>query len=733
MQNRLRSWGYRRPLFLLAVCGLAAIPMIASAADDAAGPPLVPQLAEPRDGILNLAAGDIDLSGLANRLADDAYVFGPGVRYMIRLDGVMDPARRAALQAAGVSLFDYFPANCFQADLSRTTPARLRGLGFVLWAGEYRDEWRLDPAIGTRKFQTAERLAIQAQGRLRVIVNLLPGEALAPAIAALNAIPQTNITTTDLIGDNRTINVELPAAWLPMLSSMKFIQFVEEYPELTFRNSTTRWIIQSNISGVTPLYANGITGAGQIVGHMDGQMSVTHCSFVDSVNPIGPLHRKIRAYNSATGYDQHGTHTAGTAVGDAGTTGDTRGIAYGARICYNTIPSFTESSMKSRLDLHYSQGATVHTNSWGNDGTVSYDGLCRGIDNFSWLSDENLVLFAVTNTGSLKNPENAKNLLAVGASQDTPSQGGICSGGAGPTSDGRRKPEVFAPGCNTISSSGTSCGTAGLTGTSMACPAVTGAAALIRQYFADGYYPSGIATSTDVFTPSGPLTKAMLINSSVDMNPTGYPSNAEGWGRLLLDNATYFPGDARRLIVRDVRNGSAQALATGGTVDIPFMVNSGASQLRVTLAFHDSPGASGASNPVVNNLDLVVTRPDGTTYKGNVFTSGASATGGTADAKNNVEQVHINTPAAGAWNIRVSATAVSTATRQGYAVVVTGDVSEEVPCIVDLNGDGLVDFADYLQFLTYYDAADLRADFNGDGLVDFSDYLEFLSLYDAGC
>ena len=51
----------------------------------------------------------------------------------------------------------------------------------------------------------------------------------------------------------------------------------------------------------------------------------------------------------------------------------------------------------------------------------------------------------------------------------------------------------------------------------------------------------------------------------------------------------------------------------------------------------------------------------------------------------------------------------------------------------DLNGDGFVDFSDYLEFLNLYDAQDPRADFNRDGFVDFTDYLEFLNLYDAGC
>ncbi|MCC6675668.1 MAG: EF-hand domain-containing protein [Phycisphaerales bacterium] len=54
-------------------------------------------------------------------------------------------------------------------------------------------------------------------------------------------------------------------------------------------------------------------------------------------------------------------------------------------------------------------------------------------------------------------------------------------------------------------------------------------------------------------------------------------------------------------------------------------------------------------------------------------------------------------------------------------------------CSADLNEDGLVDFADYLEFLNRFDAGDPSVDYNGDGLVDFADYLEFLNFYDAGC
>ena len=67
---------------------------------------------------------------------------------------------------------------------------------------------------------------------------------------------------------------------------------------------------------------------------------------------------------------------------------------------------------------------------------------------------------ARVNTRVIMNPENAKNLLAVGASQDSPSQANHCSGGTGPTADGRRKPEIYAPGCSTRSSlNGSGCST----------------------------------------------------------------------------------------------------------------------------------------------------------------------------------------------------------------------------------------------------------------------------------
>ena len=83
-------------------------------------------------------------------------------------------------------------------------------------------------------------------------------------------------------------------------------------------------------------------------------------------------------------------------------------------------------------------------------------------------------------------------------------------------------------------------------GTSMAAPLVAGAAALVRQYFQDGMYPSGAPISSNSFNPSGPLVKAVLIAGAAGLSgyepDTGLPlapppSFRQGYGRLQLSNS----------------------------------------------------------------------------------------------------------------------------------------------------------------------------------------------------
>lgn len=634
---------------------------------------------QPRPGKITLRTGEVDTAAARatlEQLSRDAK--GPArSKAVIQLNGPMNPARRARLEEAGVRIGAYLPPNAFVADLSHADEAKLRALDFVAWQGRYEREWKLDNEIGQRPYATIERQDEVRRGRVTVVIHPFEGEDPNTVANAVAAIPGAMIEHVESADGVDTVTASMAFNDTVLLADVPEVQFVEDAPENTPRSNTAdRWIVQSNIANVTPVYANGITGVGQIVGVIDGALDMNHCSFKDNVNNTpGPSHRKVLAYNTTQGAASHGTHVSGTIAGDAGLDDNTRGVAYGAKIVYNSIPSpQNETNITTKLSLHYGQGARMHTNSWGDDGTTAYTGQCRGIDAHTYANEDSLVCFAVTNTSTLKTPENAKNCLAVGASGGAGSQDSFCSGGTGPTNDGRRKPEVYAPGCSTTSSSAnTACGTASLTGTSMACPAVTGAATLVRQYFVDGYYPSGAANPGDGFNPSAALVKATVLNSAVDMTGiTGYPSNQEGWGRVLLDNTLYFPGDARKLWARDIWN--AAGMTTGATYEQGINVISGGQPFEVTLVWTDPPAAANANPAYINNLDLEVVGPGGELYYGNYFVSGQSATGGTADLRNNVEVVLLNAPNPGAYLVRVRAAAVNEGT-QGYALVAAGDIT----------------------------------------------------------
>lgn len=128
----------------------------------------------------------------------------------------------------------------------------------------------------------------------------------------------------------------------------------------------------------------------------------------------------------------------------------------------------------------------------------------------------------------------------------------------GPTADGRSKPDIVCPGelvsasssDNDPSNPGDTCNVGRKSGTSMATPMVAGHATLIRQYFMDGFYPSGAATPSNSYTPSGPLIKAVMLGGACDMkgNTEQYlpleesPSIRQGFGRLCLCSSLKLSG-----------------------------------------------------------------------------------------------------------------------------------------------------------------------------------------------
>ncbi|MBN8480760.1 MAG: S8 family serine peptidase [Xanthomonadales bacterium] len=507
-------------------------------------------------------------------------------------------------------------------------------------------------------------------------------------------------------------------------------------------NATTACAGTGTVCGPAPLFAQGINGSRQIVAVADsgttpwaawfttldkGTGPLTEITVSDNPAPVLPAtgnlypNRKIIGYWLQPGgpvdYDYasgHGTHTTGTVVGDAaGTFGANTylastpsvpnheladGMAPNAQLLMQDVGGTNASAVyvtdfTGTLQQAYAGGARVHNNSWGSATAGIYSGNDSEADAVTWADEGLLVVVSAGNDDSgltqTGTPSNAKNVLSIAALGHAGATNVPTYSNRGPAADGRIKPDIGAPGTSVISAARTTTfsavptapATANFSGTSMAAPTVSGNAALLRQYFTDGFYPRGERTAADAMNPTGALLKAMLINSTNPLGAPAWPNADSGWGRPWLDGNLWFKttlgggSDVRR--TRFFERIQAAGLKTGDVNEYPIANVAAGQELRVTLAWFDPEAAAGAAIALVNNLDLEVVGPDSTIYKGNVFTAGVSTSGGNADARNTVEQVRLTAPAPGSYTLRVKATAIPGNGRpqsnaQGYALVASG-------------------------------------------------------------
>ncbi|HLF06262.1 MAG TPA: fibronectin type III domain-containing protein, partial [Thermoplasmata archaeon] len=211
----------------------------------------------------------------------------------------------------------------------------------------------------------------------------------------------------------------------------------------------------------------------------------------------------------------------------------------------------------------------------------------------------------------------------------------------------------------------------------MSGPGAAGATGLINAYFKQGFYPLGAATPANAYDPTGAAMKAVAMSSTDDMTgPGAMPNGDEGWGRIDLINALKFTADNRMFRLVDNRAG----LATGNELQYTFDIAT-AQKLRVVLVWSDWPGALGATKQLVNDLDLEVKAPSGSSYLGNVWSGGQSNTGGSPDVLNTEELVQLNTPAAGAYTITVRGSNAPKGP-QPFALVVNADINPKAGLVV---------------------------------------------------
>jgi len=596
---------------------------------------------------------------------------------------------RARIQAQyGLELADYIPEYAYLEIMTTEILEKLVADPVFRASVPYEPAFKLAPNLGKVPYRTASRKRMKGLWLYIVLFPHADPESVAKALKKQKA---TRIQVKDdrQIGGSASVQcVVANVAAATGIARLGEVRWIEEVAEQFDDNVNAAGTIQSGAANNPAIWHQGLHGEGQVIGLIDsGPPDINHCFFQDPVNNMPrPAHRKVLQIRNASrsAPNWHATLTSGCAAGDDFNSlgaAPCRGGSWAARlVCGNRHDIAGISSMLAELNAAAGMGAFVHTNSWhtgpvDQDNRALYNQIAADVDYFTWKNEDHLVLGSAGNIGEEQgSPGTSKNAICVGASQADPNEMNYGDGNPGPTADGRRKPDLIAPGCGIHSARlGTACGTR-LVGcaTSLATPHAAAAAALTRQYFTECWYPSGTAQARHAFVPSGALLKAMLLNSTIDMTGlVGYPNDEEGWGLVQLSNVLFFPGSPRDLRVWDTRN--ADGLLTGEIREHHVNVANNSQPLKVTLVWTEPPGAAGSANPVVNNLDLEVVSPDGTQiFRGNMFAGGVSIVGGVADTVNNVEMVLVNAPAAGEWTIRVHGTEVNVGNPgQGYALVVS--------------------------------------------------------------
>ena len=264
-------------------------------------------------------------------------------------------------------------------------------------------------------------------------------------------------------------------------------------------------------------------------------------------------------------------------------------------------------------------GSLLHIFSSGNSGTSSAStGIYSGLNGFANL------------TGSFKM---AKNILTVGATDSFSIVAALSS--KGPAHDGRVKPELVAFGED---------------GSSGAAALVSGTSLLVQHLY----------KQVNGILPPNSLVKAILINSADDVG------NAEidyknGFGSLNANNAlkTLL---ANRFFSGTVSNSSNQSF----TLTVP----AGIKKLKATLVWNDPPAAPNAAKALINDLDLELKEmSSGQIWQPWVLNpfphidSLLQLAKRRRDTLNNIEQITIDNPVAGDYQLKVTGFSVTSASQ----------------------------------------------------------------------
>ncbi|WP_179957702.1 PKD domain-containing protein [Exilibacterium tricleocarpae] len=588
--------------------------------------------------------------------------------YIIQFHTQALPAYQRALQAAGVEIVTALPPNAVVGLMDKTTRAAIESRPFVRATVDYLPAYKLQQGLENRiaaagaDLQTYSIMSVSKSHRAALVRFT---ESIGGIVLKGDPAQTQRAALATSVNDGSRFSAKLNAAQLLQVSRRPETLFIdlrgEESEDLGQVREREEFDYIEQVAGYC--------GRGVGIEVYDRGFRLSHQELVNK----SILVRSPAA--SGSGGLNHGTEIAGILYAD-GIAMSSGLLRCAARpIVFSRFSAFpgnnrpTESQLRGHLaelvDPAGDYRAVVQTSSTDYSTTTNYT---------TWSAEYDEVLFELdlvklqsqSNTGNRNSRPAAwaKNVVAVGGfdTNNTVERSDDSWGSAsiGPAADNRIKPDLSGQygGIRTIDdASNTAYRNFG--GTSGATPTVAGAFGIMFEMWADGVFAGGPGQNRDVFDarPHAATAKALMIHSAYRYAFSG-GDNAnmsrvhQGWGapdlRNLYDTAR--DNGWRLPILVDEQD----VLTPGGTNSYALNVD-GSQPLKATLVYRDLRGNPAAAIHRINDLSLKVTSPAGTVYWGNngLRNGNWSTPGGSSNTIDTVENVFIQTPAAGTWSIEV--------------------------------------------------------------------------------
>lgn len=568
---------------------------------------------------------------------------------------------RKQLSIAGIELLNYIPDNAYTVAVSKEISYTILQAAGIQNVTDFPAKAKLDNRLRNLPFPAS---AIKKAGTIDVLVNVSKGipfaEVLADMISRKFEVIDMKLKAWELI------TVRVPQSQIDLLAAVPYIGFIQPLPPPDKKlNDEVRSNSRANVlNAPIALGGENLTGKGVVIGVGDDADITSHVDLKDRV-----INR------AAFFYENHGTQTSGTAAGAGISEALYQGVAPMATIVSQVFGGIFKYAASYVTDY----GMVVTNNSYGSiSGDCEYAGVydlySKVLDDQAFALPELLHVFAAGNDGTVLCPgytagyhtvlggyQSAKNILTVGWGEKNATASN--DGSHGPTVDGRIKPEITTTGSE-VRSTGANNTYVTDWGSSLASPAVAGGAALLVEKYRQ------LSAGSN---PPAALLKALLMNGANDIDNPG-PDYKSGFGWMNLN---------RSLAMLKNNHFLRQVISAGATAEIPLTVPANTGQLKVMIYWHDPASAVFSAATLVNDIDLEVKNPAATSFlpwkldtaHSNIT---ALATRG-ADHINNVEQVTIDNPTAGVYNVLVKGTAINVSSAQEYFLVY-----DFLPATIDL-------------------------------------------------